>query len=83
MINLQWGFNPIIIRMLFAVTLFQQQYLILEGLDVIGQLDLLADTKISTMAKPLNVVWMQIWCYCKKHYLVVGNNIFYRVTPPI
>jgi phage shock protein PspC (stress-responsive transcriptional regulator) len=23
MINLQWGFNPIIIRMLFAVTLFQ------------------------------------------------------------
>jgi hypothetical protein len=25
MINPQWGFNPIIIRMLFAVTLFQQQ----------------------------------------------------------
>jgi hypothetical protein len=24
MINLQWGFNPIIIRMLFTVTLFQQ-----------------------------------------------------------
>jgi hypothetical protein len=24
MINPQWGFNPIIIRMLFAVTLFQQ-----------------------------------------------------------
>jgi hypothetical protein len=24
MINSQWGFNPIIIRMLFAVTLFQQ-----------------------------------------------------------
>jgi hypothetical protein len=25
MINPQWGFNPIIIRMLFAVTLFQQK----------------------------------------------------------
>jgi hypothetical protein len=25
MINPQWGFNPIIIRMLFAVTLFQQR----------------------------------------------------------
>jgi hypothetical protein len=24
MINPQWGFNPIIIRMLFAVTLFQK-----------------------------------------------------------
>jgi hypothetical protein len=27
MINPQWGFNPIIIRMLFAVTLFQQPFL--------------------------------------------------------
>jgi hypothetical protein len=25
MINPQWGFNPIIIRMFFTVTLFQQQ----------------------------------------------------------
>jgi hypothetical protein len=25
MINPQWGFNPIIIRMLFAVTLFQER----------------------------------------------------------
>jgi hypothetical protein len=27
MINPQWGFNPIIIRMLFAVTLFQHKWI--------------------------------------------------------
>jgi hypothetical protein len=32
-------------------------YLILEGLDAIGQAALLADTEISSLVKPPDVVW--------------------------
>jgi hypothetical protein len=41
------------------------QYLILEGLDVMGQEALLVDTKISFLVKPLDVVWLQVWCCWK------------------
>jgi hypothetical protein len=41
------------------------QYLILEGLDAVGHAKLLADTKISSLEKPLDVVWPQVWC-CRK-----------------
>jgi hypothetical protein len=37
-------------------------YLILEGLDAIGQATLLADTKILSLVKPPNVVWLRVWC---------------------
>jgi hypothetical protein len=37
-------------------------YLILEGMDSIGQVRLLANTKISSLVKPPNVVWMWVWC---------------------
>ena len=37
MINPQWGFNTIIIRMLFAVTLFQQKLGFLYGGLVLAQ----------------------------------------------
>jgi hypothetical protein len=40
-------------------------YLIFEGLDVMGQATLLADTKISSLVKPLDVVWLRVWC-CQK-----------------
>jgi hypothetical protein len=33
-------------------------YLILEGLDAIRQMALLADTEISSLVKPPNVVWL-------------------------
>jgi len=33
-------------------------YLILEGLDAIGQAALLANTKISSLVKPPDVVWL-------------------------
>ena len=38
-------------------------YLILEGLDAIGQTTLLVDMKISSLVKPLNVVWLWVCCY--------------------
>jgi hypothetical protein len=37
-------------------------YLILEGMDAIGQVTLLADTKISSLVKPPDVVWLRVWC---------------------
>jgi hypothetical protein len=37
-------------------------YLILEGLDAIGQATLLADMEISSMVKPPDVVWLWVWC---------------------
>jgi hypothetical protein len=37
-------------------------YLILEGMDAIGQATLLADVKISSLVKPHDVVWLQVWC---------------------
>jgi hypothetical protein len=33
-------------------------YLILEGMDAIGQVTLLADTEISSLVKPVDVVWL-------------------------
>jgi hypothetical protein len=33
-------------------------YLILEGMDAIGQATLLVDTEITTLVKPPNVVWL-------------------------
>jgi hypothetical protein len=44
-------------------------HLILEGLDAIGQATLLADTKILSLAKPPDVVWMQVWC-CRQPQLL-------------
>ena len=38
-------------------------YLIIEGLDAIEQATLLADTKISSLVNPLDVVWLQVWCF--------------------
>jgi hypothetical protein len=35
-------------------------YLILEGLDAIGHATLLADTEISSLVKPLDVVWLRV-----------------------
>lgn len=43
-------------------------YLILEGLDAIGQVALLADTKISSLVKPPDVVWLHVWC-CRQPQL--------------
>jgi hypothetical protein len=41
------------------------QYLILEGLDSIGQATLLVDTEISTLDEPLDVVWLWVW-HCRQ-----------------
>jgi hypothetical protein len=38
------------------------QYIILEGIDSIGHATLLADMKISSLEKPPDVVWLQVWC---------------------
>jgi hypothetical protein len=38
-------------------------YLILEGMDAIGQATLLDDTEISSLVKPPDVVWMWVWCF--------------------
>jgi hypothetical protein len=37
-------------------------YLIVEGLDAIGQEALSLDTKISSLVKPPDIVWLQVWC---------------------
>jgi hypothetical protein len=37
-------------------------YLTLEGMDAIEQVTLLADTKISSLVKPPDVVWLRVWC---------------------
>jgi hypothetical protein len=37
------------------------QYLIFEGLDVIGQMAMLADTNISSLVKPIDGVGLQVW----------------------
>jgi hypothetical protein len=46
-------------------------YLILEGLDAIGQATLLADMKISSLVKPPDVVWLWVWC-CRQPQLFDG-----------
>jgi len=38
------------------------QYLIQEGLDVIGKVTLLAIVEISSLVKPPDGVQMQVWC---------------------
>jgi hypothetical protein len=38
------------------------QYLILEGLDAIGQVTVLAEAKISSLVEPPDVVWLWMWC---------------------
>ena len=43
-------------------------YLILEGMDAIGQATLLADTMISSLVKPPDVIWLQVWC-CRQPQL--------------
>jgi hypothetical protein len=40
-------------------------YLILEGLEAIGQAPLPTDTKIVSPVKPPDVVWLWVWC-CRK-----------------
>jgi hypothetical protein len=40
-------------------------YLIFEGMDAIGHATLLANVKISFVVKPLDVVWLWVWC-CQK-----------------
>jgi hypothetical protein len=40
-------------------------YLILEGMDAIGQATLLDDAKISSLVKPPDVVWLRVWCFQK------------------
>jgi hypothetical protein len=37
-------------------------YLILEGMDAIGHVTLLDETKISSLVKPPDVVWILMWC---------------------
>jgi hypothetical protein len=37
-------------------------YLILEWMDAIEKETLLDDTNISSLVKPLDVVWMRVWC---------------------
>jgi hypothetical protein len=38
-----------------------KKYLILEGLDVVGQEALLSEVKISSLAEPSDGVWLQVW----------------------
>jgi hypothetical protein len=38
-------------------------YLILEGLDAIGHVTLLANMEISSHVNPVNVVWLRVWCF--------------------
>ena len=52
--------------------------LILEGLDAIGQMTLLADTKISSLVKPLDVVWLRVLC-CWQPQLF--DDLSWEVTP--
>jgi hypothetical protein len=40
-----------------------KKYLILEGMDAIGHTKLLANIDISSLVKPPEVVWLQMWCY--------------------
>ena len=37
-------------------------YLILEGLDAIGQATLLVEIEITSLVNPPDVVWLQVWC---------------------
>ena len=37
------------------------QHLICEGLDVIGKASLLADSEISSLLKPLDVIQLRVW----------------------
>jgi hypothetical protein len=40
-------------------------YLILEGMDSIGQVTLLANVKILSLVKPTHVVWLRVW-FCRQ-----------------
>ena len=46
-------------------------YLILEGLDAIGQAALLADMEISSLVKPYDVEWLRVCC-CQQPQLFDG-----------
>jgi len=48
-------------------------YLILEGMDCIGHVTLLADTMISSLLKPPDVVWLRVWC-CRQPQLFGDLN---------
>jgi hypothetical protein len=37
------------------------QYLVFEGIDVVGQATLLVDAKIASLAEPSNGVWLWVW----------------------
>ena len=37
------------------------QYLICEGLDVVGKVALLADLETSSLVKPPDAIWMRVW----------------------
>jgi hypothetical protein len=41
------------------------QYLILEGIDVVGNMTLLADENISSLIEPLDGLGLKVWC-CSK-----------------
>jgi hypothetical protein len=41
------------------------QYLTFERLDVIGQMTLLVDAEISSLAKSTDGVGMCMWCHCQ------------------
>ena len=37
------------------------QYLVFEGIDVVGQATLLVDAKIASLEEPSNGVWLWVW----------------------
>ncbi len=45
------------------------QYLIHEGLDDVGHVSLLDDTKISPLVDPSDGVWLWVWCCCQGQLL--------------
>jgi hypothetical protein len=50
-------------------------YLILEGMDAIGQEKLMANTKILSLVKPLYFVWLQVWC-CRQPQLFDDLSLY-------
>jgi hypothetical protein len=43
------------------------QYLIFEGLDVLGQATLLVEAMVSSLAQPSNGVWLGVWLCWQLH----------------
>jgi hypothetical protein len=60
-------FSKVIItlRGLDNITKFNErnitQYLVFEGIDVVGQATLLVDEKIASLTEPSNGVWLWVW----------------------